>query len=1110
MKLLKRTLLVFLGLFVTIALSLAVACYLIVTPQRITPLVLDFTDKELQAEVKFEQLDISFFRSFPEVSLVIHKGYVADSGDTLVAFRHFELVFNPLSYLRKQRINISKIAVNAPRIYAFTNADGKNDRSLFQGDSSTFDIRGINVREFRITNGHIIYEDSLHQQLLVLDNLNLELSGRMGKHRARLKAVLDIGGISFWSEGQQRCPRLPLHLTAKLQQLVEEKQLVIQQAAFSIAGVEFNTNGLLHWEDSLGGLDINSKFELKTACITEVLEKLPSRLLKLPPDLHAEGAIAVNGSLNGRFSDKEFPVLEANIQVSGGKIRSKKYMHQSGIEQLELDGSTYIDINKKSPSTFQLKKLLVQTASSTLQLSGNAKHLFTDPLVHAKLNAHINFERLANDLGLTDSIAMKGLIRADIDGNFRLSHLQNRDLGQLHLRGELEIDSVYINDPRKQLSVSAPLLRAKLGANIKDSVRGRLRESLLRGQITANKLQLKFEDITGSINKLSLMLNTSAPADSVSVAPLFANLRAEDIKLNKSDSLQVKTRQASGFIRISPLPADKSKPLYTARFSLDSIRMRTDALFVSMEKGKISAKANERLRSISRRPPMATTANAATGTVKRRQDTIAGMPAAPRRQWRDTIYRSQQDDVLAMRLESREARDVLQQWEINGDLECNAVRIRTPYFPLRTRIKDGAVHFTTDSLILKDLSLRAGKSDMQLSGAVSGIRQALLRNGKITGTLRIKSDTLDINELTLALVSASRFSALKDSSKKQHTDNLHENDARLIEDNGQAGLFVIPRNIDFTLHTDIRHAHYAQIDIRHINSDLFVHNHTLEIPDMEMQSSVGDMRLSLAYQAAHTKGAHVGLDMHLKQIQVKELITAFPVFDSLTPMLRSFEGVVNCTITALTDLDSLTNVLLPTASASCLINGKDLVLMDGETFSELAKALHFKNKNRNLIDSISVDLIMENEHLLIFPFLLNLDRYQCAVGGTQRLDKSFDYHITVLQSPIPFKFGLNVIGQLDDYKIRLAKAKYKELFKPVKSEPLENLQLNVREELQRKLRTSIKNIVNTTPPSAQRPYRLTRQKSHTLNSLQQYFITDQTEVVTDTTNVDTDAITGAK
>lgn len=99
-----------------------------------------------------------------------------------------------------------------------------------------------------------------------------------------------------------------------------------------------------------------------------------------------------------------------------------------------------------------------------------------------------------------------------------------------------------------------------------------------------------------------------------------------------------------------------------------------------------------------------------------------------------------------------------------------------------------------------------------------------------------------------------------------------------------------------------------------------------------------------------------------------------------------------------------------------------------EGYHQIADKLRFKDKDRNLIDRITVDFIAKDRMIDIFPFALDMDRYRFLVGGKHSMDMSFNYHIDVLKSPVPFNFGLNVDGKIGDFKYKLGKTKYTDTF----------------------------------------------------------------------------------
>jgi hypothetical protein len=162
------------------------------------------------------------------------------------------------------------------------------------------------------------------------------------------------------------------------------------------------------------------------------------------------------------------------------------------------------------------------------------------------------------------------------------------------------------------------------------------------------------------------------------------------------------------------------------------------------------------------------------------------------------------------------------------------------------------------------------------------------------------------------------------------------------------------------------------------------------------------------------------------------------------PMLTSFAGDLDCELAATTEIDTLMNLIKPSIDGVMRISGKDLTLKDSKEFTKIAKLLMFKDKKKAHIDNMAVTGIVQNNVLEVFPFVLDVDRYQLAASGTQRLDNSFNYHISVIRSPLLVKFGLNAWGQdFDHIHYGLGKARYRNANVPVFTKQLDNAQYSL-------------------------------------------------------------------
>ena len=88
-------------------------------------------------------------------------------------------------------------------------------------------------------------------------------------------------------------------------------------------------------------------------------------------------------------------------------------------------------------------------------------------------------------------------------------------------------------------------------------------------------------------------------------------------------------------------------------------------------------------------------------------------------------------------------------------------------------------------------------------------------------------------------------------------------------------------------------------------------------------------------------------------------------------------------------------------------------------------------------------ITVDNGAVKVYPFVVEIDRYRAAVGGTQNLDMSFNYHVSILKSPLPFKAGVDLYGNLDKVKFRITRAKYKNMVSPVQIRQIDSTRINM-------------------------------------------------------------------
>jgi hypothetical protein len=229
-----------------------------------------------------------------------------------------------------------------------------------------------------------------------------------------------------------------------------------------------------------------------------------------------------------------------------------------------------------------------------------------------------------------------------------------------------------------------------------------------------------------------------------------------------------------------------------------------------------------------------------------------------------------------------------------------------------------------------------------------------------------------------------------------------------------------------------------------MTAELIMKERCVQITNTSASTNMGDISLDAFYSTRTKKDLKTGFSISFKDITAEKVINLMPAVDSLMPMLKSFKGLLNCEVSATAELDTMMNIVMPSIDGVMRIGGKNLTISDSELYTSLAKKLMFKNKEEGRINSMTVEGLIRNSTLEVFPFVMKMDRYTLAMSGVQNLDQSFRYHASLIKSPFLIKLGVDLYGDnFDDMSFKIGKAKYKSEDVPVFSTVIDKTKVNL-------------------------------------------------------------------
>lgn len=344
-----------------------------------------------------------------------------------------------------------------------------------------------------------------------------------------------------------------------------------------------------------------------------------------------------------------------------------------------------------------------------------------------------------------------------------------------------------------------------------------------------------------------------------------------------------------------------------------------------------------------------------------------------------------------------------------------------------------------------------GNSDFALTGELKNIGRWMRNRGVLKGELTFESETTDVNEL-LALVSA------EGGSEEENIENAAEpqqnaTTASSVEASEETEPFLVPTNVDLTLNTLIKEAKVLEQTAYNLGGKVYVKDGVLVIEEMGFICNAAKLQLTAMYRTPRRNHIYVGFDYHMLDVNIQELVNMIPQIDSMMPMLRSFKGEAEFHLAAETYTNAKYEIKPSTIRGAASIFGKDLVVLDNETFSTISKLLMFSKKTENKVDSISAEMTIYKKEVDVYPFCVSIDNYMVALGGRHNLDMTFNYDVNVLS---PIYLGVNVSGNLDDLDIKLAPCRFAKDFKPLFHRKVDTQSAELRSVIRESMRKNVK------------------------------------------------------
>ena len=1057
----------------------------------LAPMVERVANDYIDGDVKVREVKLGFRPRFPiigieieDLSIVSHafdsltpeqRGLLPNYSDSLLTLEHMHGSLDIKRLLADNELALHDVALRGLSVNIVLARNGKANYDMVSlspdtASSAKKKIPGFRIDRFSLTQPKEIRfynaADSTSASVLLLTDAavdggeqptyRLKLNGNVTSPKATLLTNLDK--ISFGVNGK-------IYWNAAEPGLVAMDEMELQGAfirAVVSAEIDFTATPVVR----------KGKVELKPVAVSDLLTVLPDSIRQehglfapyFSTDAAISGQLELTQPMN--LATDTLPTARFGISIAPAALN----YGNAHLKDLALDVEGSSLTNLPDSIKVDIKRFSVAGPGTRLEATAALATLVSDPTFDVGIKGKMDFRDLPPIVLEKIHGYLAGLVSADLRAKGSVSMLKPERIHRLVADGTVTAGDVYFltADTSKMVEVG----NARIAFDSERMVDGL---PLLGVKVEVDTATVLVSGIDLAFRSVELKAGMEASGgvqDSTSMMPVGADLKVADFNITSiTDGAGARIDAISGPIRMRQLGSKGFFPYLTTDLLLGHVSAGTlsDRFLINGTKVHASLLKTD----VKYNPPGVSAKKKRKSSVRREYSYIS--PAAvhkyvlDKRRHRKRTRRvygevgADDDEVLVWNL-TPQFRKFLNTWKLQGTLNSNDAQMLIPVFPLKNRISKLALRFNNDTVDIADIMMRAGNSDIALSGQVTNVRRALTSttDNTLKGNLSILSDTIDINQLSASLFTGAAYA----SDKRKGKVKIEAKDDKSLQARlealskagpGKGAPVLIPVNIDANLRIEANTLLYSDVEMKDMGADLLVYDGGVSLHDLRASSEAGSLSLSALYTAPNAREMHFGFGMQLSDFNVAKFVKMVPAIDSITPLMHDFSGLVGAEVAATCRIDSGMNIDLPSLNAAIRITGDNLAFIDPEKYRTLGKWLGFKNKADNTIHSLNVEMTVEDGQLRVYPFVFDIDRYRLGVYGYNDMAMNFDYHLSVLKSPIPFKFGITVSGNPKKYKVRFGGAKFSEST-VVRDESVANkARINLMDQIQGVFKRGVRN-----------------------------------------------------
>lgn len=441
-------------LFKTFGIIIAIILLaLIIVPYLFSDKIEEIVKREINnyvdATVDYKDFSLSIFSSFPDLQASLEDVSIVGKdkfkNDTLAYIGYFAAEVNIMSVF-EESIAINSVALENAKVKAIVATDStanwdivkaSTDTTVVEETDTTTSTLALDLNEVIIRKTNVAYIDSTSNMAAYVNDINLDLNGKMVGDITNINLLLKIAGIDIELDGIKMLNGSTADFNAGIEADLANNKYTFQENLLNFSGIPLAFDGYAQLKDTT--ILVDMKLAAKETSFKTILALIPDYIMKDVPGLKMDGALDLFANIKGEYIDlSHIPALDVAFRINNGVVKYPDL--PKSLNDINVDLTIKNPGGNADLTTVDLSKFHFELGNNPFDALLKVTTPISNATIDAMLKGTVNLNSLKEALPL-DSISLAGIINADLSIATDMKAIETAAYETIKANGALGLNS---------------------------------------------------------------------------------------------------------------------------------------------------------------------------------------------------------------------------------------------------------------------------------------------------------------------------------------------------------------------------------------------------------------------------------------------------------------------------------------------------------------------------------------------------------------------------------------------------------------------------------------------------------------------------------------------